>query len=172
MNTLNYEVDDTIQNKVVELAKEKLVWLENFKNKNGGIDKDLDEEIQFQMEEMRDWINDYSNRKINVKCCQRAVKELSEDIYYVMISHIMGKTFRVALADKVNKHEYNKRHYYAKAVVPYFNSDGGVNTFEYNLSNKYVFGVAEYVNKDGENTQCHVDLYIDDLKGFNNKLHK
>lgn len=167
MNTLHYEVDEVLQNKVVELAKEKLEWLKDFKKNNGGIHIDLDDEIEFQMEQMEDYISEYSRRKINKKCCNRAIKELSEDIYYEMITHIMNKLFRTALANKVNKHEYKKRGYDARAVVPYFTVDGHANIFEYSFSTKYIYGVAGYINEDGEDAMCHVDLSIDDLKDFN-----
>lgn len=169
MNTLHYEVDEVLQNKVVELAKEKLEWLKDFKQKNGGIHRDLDEEIEFQMEEMQDFVSEYSRRKINKACCERAVKELSQDIYYEMICHIMGDMFRTALANKVNKHEYDKRGYDAKASVPYFTSDGHSNVFDYSFSTKYIYGIADYV-QGNETKQCHVGLSIDDLKGFNGKI--
>ena len=169
MNTLHYEVDEGIQNKVVELAKENLEWLKDFKQKNGGIHRDLDEEIEFQMEEMQDFVSEYSRRKINKACCERAVKELSQDIYYEMICHIMGDMFRTALGNKVNKHEHDKRGYDAKASVSYFTLDGHVNVFDYSFSTKYIYGIAEYV-QGNEVKQCHVDLSIDDLKGFNGKI--
>lgn len=167
MDSLHYEVDEVLQNKVVELAKEKLEWLKDFKQKNGGVDINLDDEIEFQMEQMEDYISEYSKRKINEKCCNRAVKELSKDLYYEMITHTMNKLFRIALSNKVNKHEYKKRGYDARAVVPYFTVDGHANIFEYSFSTKYIYGVAGYINEDGEDAMCHVDLSIDDLKDFN-----
>ena len=171
MNTLHYEVDEVLQNKVVELAKEKLEWLKDFKQKNGGVDINLDDEIEFQMEQMEDYISEYSKRKINEKCCNRAVKELSKDLYYEMITHTMNKLFRIALSNKVNKHEYKKRGYDAKASVPYFTLDGHVNVFEYSFYTKYIYGIAEYV-QDNETKQCHVDLSLDDLKDFNGKIRR
>lgn len=169
MNTLYYEVDEVLQNKVVKLAKEKLEWLKTFKQKNGGIHIDLDEEIEFQMDEMQDFVSEYSRRKINKECCERAVKELSQDLHYEMICHIMGDMFRTALGNKVNRHEYDKRGYDTKASVPYFTLDGHVNVFEYSFSTKYIYGIAEYV-QDNEVKQCHVDLSIDDLKDFDGKI--
>lgn len=166
---MKFSYDEGIQNKVVELAKEKLEWLKTFKQNNGGIHIDLDEEIEFQMEEMQDFVSEYSRRKINKECCERAVKELSQDLHYEMICHIMGDMFRTALGNKVNKHEYDKRGYDAKASVPYFTSDGHANVFEYSFSTKYIYGIAEYV-QDNEVKQCHVDLSINDLKDFNGKL--
>lgn len=169
MNTLHYEVDEVLQNRVVELAKENLEWLKDFKQKNGGIHRDLDEEIEFQMEEMQDFVSEYSRRKINKACCERAVKELSQDLHYEMVCHIMGDMFRTALGNKVNKHEYDKRGYDAKASVPYFTLGGYTNVFDYSFSTKYIYGIADYV-QDNETKQCHVDLSIDDLKDFNGKI--
>lgn len=178
MNTLHYEVDEVLQNKVVELAKEKLTWLKDFKKNNGGIHRDLDDEIKFQMEEMEDYISEFSRRKINKKCCNRVIKELSEDLHYEMICHIMGNMFRTALSNKVNKDEYMEHGYDVNASCPYFTPDLLANKFDFDFGEHSIVGGVYYIRytvKDkqlidiNEEAVKEIVLSMDELVNWNGK---
>lgn len=178
MDSLHYEIDEVLQNRVVELAKEKLDWLKIFKQNNGGIHRDLDNEIKFQMEEMEDYISEFSRRKINKKCCNRVIKELSEDLYYEMVCHIMGNMFRTALSNKVNKEEYMEHGYDANASCPYFTPDLLANKFDFNFGEHSIVGGVYYIRytvKDkqlidiNEEAVKEVVLSMDELVNWNGK---
>lgn len=154
---IHYEVDEVLQNKVVELAKEKLEWLKDFKQKNGGVDRSLDRDIEFFIEIIEeDYIKEYSTKNINEKCCKKALEELSENTYYQLVCYNMSEFFKTALCNKLSREAPNSK--------PTVSSN-----FNYNFGTKNVCGHINYLKELDKTNIREVVMSMEDMKSENGK---